>query len=262
VNVEKKIFMIFVVALLLTICSCTSTDESVEADIVNLAEEESSLNSEEVIIHDETEALDDELSGEDLSDGTGKDIVDLSEAETDTDFFHYSMDTIEQTLTQDAYLRQVYSAYWIANQGDNIVPLLDDLLDKHAGNELFYSFGVYWALGQIGSSKAEQLLLNHENDDYAILALKALRARKKAYNPDNIGVIYDSSKMYAEPRMDSKIVGTVEMGDIVFYLESYIENENEPGPRGGYVVYDYFEIANTGLKGYVIRRADDFSPTM
>lgn len=174
---------------------------------------------------------------------------------------YFTMENIEEHIF-GGYEYSVYSGYWLGEQGESIVPYLDGLLEnddnynRHFGN---FPQNIFWALGRIGGDKAEAVLLKHvDGFESAQLALKGLRARKYGYDTDRIGVIMITKDIYAEPNLDSEIIGTALTGDLVFLLEPYIKNGNEVGPRGGCTVYDYFEMAESGIKGYIMRYGHDF----
>ncbi len=188
---------------------------------------------------------------------SASDIKNNEEFEQQVEVSEEIAEIIEQI--DRGYFESMYAAYWLLEQGEDIVPYLDQVLSIYDWPEIYgaYPLNVYWALGHIGGDEAEQVLLKHASEDEdAGLALKGLRSRK--HNP-NKGIMSFDSEVMSQPRIESEALDSVNRGDTIIILDSFIVNEEEIGPRGGYAIYDYIKVVDTNIDGYVQRIGVDFS---
>ena len=66
--------------------------------------------------------------------------------------------------------------------------------------------------------------------------------------------------LYKAASYDSDEIALIDEGQSIIVLQKHIVNENEMGGRGGPAVFDYVEIPDNNIKGYIQRAGDDFPP--
>lgn len=180
--------------------------------------------------------------------------------------------TVEQAearLVRNGYSETLDGAYWAAEKGPSIVPVLEHLLAKKSqyqkelrGATGAFPFNVYWALAHIPSAQALLVLQRQTDPEDRILcrlAIKGfeLRKRKKA---SSFGVVGDSCPLLATASMKSKLMANLPAGTEVRILKERVANLKELGARGGPAVYDQVLVLSTRARGFIPRKGDDFSP--
>ncbi len=246
--------------------SLAKEEEAVDGDNikgVDIQDPDNDYHENQVVEHGDNEYVDDNNLDNEGSASQEKEEPAVSDIDYNDD--PEQQDEVSEEVAEIidqlnvSYGESVHAAYWLLEQGKEIVPYLDQILGMYDWQEIHgaYPFNVYWALGHIGGVEAEQVLLKHATEDEdAELALKGLRSRE--HNP-NKGIMSFDSEVMSKPRIESEILGFVNRGDTIIILDSFIVNEEEVGPRGGYAVYDYIKVVDTNIDGYVQRIGVDFS---
>jgi hypothetical protein len=176
---------------------------------------------------------------------------------------------VEQRLVRGGYGTTLDAAHWAVQQGEAIVPLLQEMLKRRQlyekqleGATGAYPFNVVWALGQISSPAALAVLETYyaqSKDDTAGLAIKAVRLRQ-AKGSRAFGVLLSDKNLYAQPSLEAKVVKELRGGQEIMIIKARIVNPKEEGPRGGPAIFDQVEVAPTGEQGFVERAGDGFPP--
>jgi len=184
-----------------------------------------------------------------------------------------SLKEVEERMVKGGYLDTLYEAYWAAEQGEVILPILEEMLyqpqkyqkGSFAGTSA-YPFNVIWALAHINSTRSPQILMKFSswttqkfNKDVARLAIKGFRLRctqkSRAY-----GVLVRAEvKLLKCPDEKAQVLKLLKSGQSVRILKSYVVNKKEEGPRGGPAVYDYIELIPQKKRGYIQRLGGDFT---
>jgi hypothetical protein len=179
-----------------------------------------------------------------------------------------SLPEVENRLVRGGYLDTLYAAQWAVAQGEAVIPLLSDLLDKgeqyrqEGGSTGAFPFNVLWALAHLSSSRARQALEKYfeaTHDPTAALALKGWRLRNNEQSP-RFGVLLSEGALLEAPREKAQVVKKLKAGQQVKIMQEKIVSPKEVGPRGGPQLYDRVELVPSAEQGYIPRAGDDFSP--
>jgi hypothetical protein len=179
-----------------------------------------------------------------------------------------SLTQVENRLVRGGYLDTLYAAQWAVAQGEAVIPLLSELLDKgeqyrqEGGVTGAFPFNVLWALAHLPSSRARQALERYyeaSQDPTAALALKGWRLRYNEQSP-RFGVLLNAGALLENPREKAQVVKKLKAGQQVKILQERIVNPKEVGPRGGPQLYDRVELVPSAERGYIPRAGDDFAP--
>jgi hypothetical protein len=178
---------------------------------------------------------------------------------------------VENRMVRGGYLDTLYAAQWAVAQGEAVIPLLGQMLDKgeqyqeeEGGAIGAFPFNVLWALAHIPSSKALNALEKYHEatkDPTAALAIQGWRLRSNEQSP-RFGVLSNDGALLENPREQAQVVKKIKAGQKVKILQEKIVNPKEVGPRGGAQYYDRVELLPSGEPGYLPRAGDDFSPFM
>jgi hypothetical protein len=182
-----------------------------------------------------------------------------------------TLEEVENRLVQGGYLETLQNAPWAAEQGEAIVPLLGQMLQKRQAYEEelggatgAFPFDALWALGQIPQPSALQVLEKYaaaSHDPGAALAIKGWKLRAQEKGP-GYGVLTNAAPLLAEPAAQARVVKKLQAGQPVKIERTMITNPHEAGPRGGPANYDQVQLIPGGEQGYILRAGDDFSPFM
>jgi hypothetical protein len=178
---------------------------------------------------------------------------------------------VEKRLVRGGYLDTLFAAQWAVAQGEAVIPLLDQMLEKgpqyreeEGGAVGAYPFNVLWALAHVPSSRSRQVLEKYQEaskDPVAALALKGWWLR---YFEQSVrfGVLINDGSLLERPEEKALVVKRIKSGQKVKILQEKIANPREVGPRGGAQYYDRVELFPSGEPGYIARGGDDFTPFM
>lgn len=142
----------------------------------------------------------------------------------------------------------ISEAYWVIEQGDAILPVIDQLLGESYPADLIdtYQFSPMFALSQFNGPAVKEVLRRHKGQ----LALATIEARE--VNPA-YRVIYSECSLLQSQSYTSPIITQIPEGETVLLLQERVENPNEEGPMGGSSFYDYVQIVSTGKTGFTPR---------
>ncbi len=178
---------------------------------------------------------------------------------------------VEKRLVRGGYLDTLFAAHWAAAQGEAVIPLLAQMLDKQQqyreeerGAVGAFPFNVFWALAHIPSSGSLKVLEKYyaaTKDPTAALAIKGWRLRLNEQSP-RYGVLTNDGFLLERPEEKAQVVKKIKSGQQVKVLQEKIANPREVGPRGGAVYYDRVELLPSAEQGYIPRAGDDFTPFM
>jgi hypothetical protein len=178
---------------------------------------------------------------------------------------------VETRLVRGGYLDTLFAAQWAVAQGEAVIPLLAQLLEKgqqyqeeEGGAVGAYPFNVLWALAHIPNSRSFQVLEKYQGatqDPTAALALQGWRLRLNEQST-RFGVLVNDGALLERPEEKALVVKKIKSGQKVKILQEMIANPKEVGPRGGAVYYDRVELQPSAEQGYIPRAGDDFSPFM
>lgn len=182
-----------------------------------------------------------------------------------------TLEGLENRMVRGGYLDTLYTAQWAVRQGEAVVPLLAQMLEKgrqyqeeEGGAVGAYPFNVLWALAHIPGSKSLAVLEKHHaatKDPVAALALKGWWLRRHEDSP-RFGVLINDGGLLERPAEKARVVKQVKSGQKVKILQEMIANPRETGPRGGAGYYDRVELVPSAEQGFIPRGGDDFSPFM
>ncbi len=188
-----------------------------------------------------------------------------------------SLKEVEGRMAKGGYLDTLYASYWAAEQGEAIIPILEEMLykPKKYQKEPFaatsaYPFNVIWALAHIDSNHSLKILMKFSgwttdklNKDVAELAIKGFQLRRTKQSKvarARYGVLVRAeAKLLGQPSESAQVLKLLKSGQSVEVLKPYLENEKEEGPRGGPAVFDYIELIPEGERGYIQRFGGDFT---
>ncbi|MBM4283918.1 MAG: hypothetical protein FJ128_01535 [Deltaproteobacteria bacterium] len=176
---------------------------------------------------------------------------------------------VEQRLVRGGYGATLNAAHWAVQQGEAIVPLLAQLLERRqiyeqqlGGATGAYPFNAVWALGQLSSPAALGVLERYfakTRDDTAGLAIKAVKLRRTKQSRA-FAVLLSDKTLYAQASLEAKAVKDLQGGQEIRIIKAGIVNPKEEGPRGGPAMFDQVEVVPTGEQGFVERAGDGFPP--
>jgi hypothetical protein len=184
---------------------------------------------------------------------------------------------VEERMIKGGYLDTLQASYWAAEQGEAIIPILEEMLykqPKYQNGSLTatsaYPFNVIWALAHINSNRSLKVLVKFSvwttdkfNKDNAKLAIKGFRLRRTQQSKEarmQYGVLVRAeAKLLRRPSESAEVTKFLKSGQSVRILKSYLENRKEEGPRGGPVVFDFVELIPQGDRGYIQRFGGDFT---
>ncbi len=160
----------------------------------------------------------------------------------------YSMMDLRNRLQMNGSSESISEAYWVIEQGDAILPALDQLLSEPVPADATgaYPFNVMFALSQFNGTAVKDVLKKHDGQ----LALKAVEAREA--NPA-YRVVYSECSLFQSQSYTSPVIMQIKEGETVLLLKERVENPNEEGPMGGSSFYDYVQIISTGQTGFTPR---------
>jgi hypothetical protein len=182
-----------------------------------------------------------------------------------------TLELAESQLVFGGYTETLLNAYWAVDQGEAIVPLLGEMLQKRraydeelGGATGAFPFNVLWALAHIPQPSALKVLEKYSavsHDPTAALAITGwqLRAREQGRH---YGVLTNNAPLLEKPEGKACVVKELKAGQPVQVVRQMINNPGEQGPRGGPANYDQVELIPGGEQGYIQRAGDDFSPFM
>jgi hypothetical protein len=178
---------------------------------------------------------------------------------------------VENRMVRGGYLDTLFAAHWAVAQGEAVIPLLAQMLDKgeqyreeEGGAIGAFPFNVLWALAHIPGSQARQALEKYQEatqDPTAALAIQGWRLRLNEQS-SRFGVLINDGALLEHPREKAQVVKQIKAGQKVKILQEKIVNPKEVGPRGGAQYYDRVELWPSSEQGYIPRSGDDFSPFM
>jgi hypothetical protein len=178
---------------------------------------------------------------------------------------------VENQLVRGSYTETLLNAPWAVDQGEAIVPLLGQMLQKHkaydqdlGGATGAFPFNALWALGHIPQASALQVLEKYSaasHDPSAALAIKGWKLRAQKKGP-GYGVLSNDAPLLSKPAGNSPVVKQLKAGQAVKIEHEMITSPGEEGPRGGPAHYDQVKLLPGGEQGYIARAGDDFSPLM
>lgn len=160
----------------------------------------------------------------------------------------YSVMDLRNRLQMNGSTESISEAYWVIEQGDAILPAIDQLLSEPVPADATgaYPFNMMFALSQFNGPAVKDVLKKHDGQ----LALKAVEARE--VNPA-YRVIYSECSLLQSQFYTSPIITQIPEGETVLLLQERVENPNEEGPMGGSSFYDYVQIVSTGQTGFTAR---------
>ena len=188
-----------------------------------------------------------------------------------------SLKEVEGRMINGGYLDTLYASYWAAEQGEVIIPILEEMLFKQpkyqkesSAATSAYPFNVIWALAHIDSSRSLKILMkysgwttNNFDKDVTELAIKGFQLRRTQQSKvarARYGVLVRAeAKLLEQPSESAPVLKLVKSGQRVKVLRPYLENEKEEGPRSGPAVFDYIELIPEGGRGYIQRLGGDFT---
>ena len=191
--------------------------------------------------------------------------------------YDLSLKEVEGRMAKGGYLDTLWASYWAAEQGEAIVPILEEMLKKPQKyqKEPFaatsaYPFNVIWALAHIDSNRSLKILMKFSdwtmdklNKDVTELAIKGFqlrRTQKSKVARERYGVLVRAkAKLLEQPSEGAPVLKLLKSGQRVKVLKPYLENQKEEGPRGGPAVFDYVELIPQGDRGYIQRFGGDFT---
>ena len=176
---------------------------------------------------------------------------------------------VEKRLVRGGYLDTLFAAQWAAAQGEPVIPLLAQMLEKgpqyqeeEGGAVGAYPFNVLWALAHIPDSRSFQVLEKYydaSKDPTAARAIEGWRLRRNEQSP-RFGVLVNDGALLERPEEKALVVKRIKAGQKVKILQEMIANPKEVGPRGGAAYYDRVELLPSAEQGYLPRAGDDFTP--
>jgi hypothetical protein len=182
-----------------------------------------------------------------------------------------TLEELENRLVRGGYTETLWNAPWAVEQGEAIVPLLGQMLQKRkaydeelGGATGAFPFDVVWTLGHIPQPSALRVLEKYaaaSHDPGAALAIKAWKLRAQEKGP-GYGVLTNDAPLLSIPATQAQVVKELKAGQAVKIIRAAITIPGEEGPRGGPAQYDQVELLPGGEKGYISRAGDDFSPFM
>jgi hypothetical protein len=188
---------------------------------------------------------------------------------------HHSRRALEREsvehLVNNGYYFSIHEAYWAADQGPDIIPVLADMLPRHDeyfnrfGTTAAFPFNAIWALGEMKNPRALRVLKHYyarTHDRDAAEAIQAFELRRRHSFSWRYGVLSDDKELSSGPSQKSPIVAHLKEGEPIKALKDHIENRKELDARNGYALYDYVRSLRTGRTGYIVRASDDFVPWM
>ncbi|MFI5331186.1 MAG: hypothetical protein ACHQ2F_09155 [Desulfobaccales bacterium] len=175
----------------------------------------------------------------------------------------------EKRLVRGGYLDTLMAADWAVSQGEAIVPLLGQMLEKRqkydrelGGATGAFPFNALWALGHIPKQVALQALEKYfasSHDPTAALAIQGWQLRSTMQS-SRYGVLTNETPLLEKPRENARVVKELKAGQQVKIVREKLTSPGEEGPRGGPAYYERVELIPTGEEGYISRAGDDFSP--
>lgn len=187
--------------------------------------------------------------------------------------FGLSLPEVEGRMVKGGYLETLYAAYWAAEQGEEIVPILEELLFRQQKYEKepytaigAYPFNVMWALAHIDSNRSLKSLKQYSrwtkdgfHKNLAGLAIKGFQLRQTKHSKAYGVLVRSEAKLFERPSERARVFKLLKYGQSVRVLKLYIVDKKEEGPRGGPAVFDYVELIPQGERGYVQRVGGDFT---
>ncbi len=181
---------------------------------------------------------------------------------------------VEGRMAKGGYLDTLYAAYWAAEQGEAIIPLLKGMLyqpEKYQKEPFAatsaYPFNVIWALAHIDADRSLKILTGYSawttealNKNVARLAIQGFQLRRAKQNKDYGVVVRAEGKLLERPSESALVLKLLKSGQSVRVLKPYLINPKEEGPRGGPAVFDDIELIPQGERGYLQRLGGDFTP--
>ena len=178
---------------------------------------------------------------------------------------------VENRMVRGGYLDTLFAAHWAVAQGEAVIPLLAQMLDKgeqyreeEGGAIGAFPFNVLWALAHIPSSQARHALEKYQEatqDPTAALAIQGWRLRLREQS-SRFGVLINDGSLLENPGEKAQVVKKIKAGQKVKILQEKIANPKEVGARGGAQYYDRVELFPSSEQGYIPQGGDDFSPFM
>ena len=187
--------------------------------------------------------------------------------------YDLSLKEVEGRMVKGGYLDTLYASYWAAEQGEAIIPILEEMLYKQQKyqKEPFsatsaYPFNVIWALAHIDSNRSLKILMKFSgwttknfNKDVAGLAIKGFQLRRTKQSKVYGVLVRAEAKLLERPSESARVLKLLKSGQSVRVLKPYLENKKEEGPRSGPAVFDYIELIPEGGRGYIQRLGGDFT---
>lgn len=155
---------------------------------------------------------------------------------------------------------QVHGIYYIGSfqweaLGRRGIPYLLDLLNHPCDTVRAYTA---ISLGRIGlNGNVVNALSNLLNDpqeyirNTARVAIKRINLLTRWSR--RVHVTISINRLYSEPNLESSSITLPEGTEVISLVWAIPSPTNEEGPRGGFQVYDYVQVINTGQKGYLPR---------
>jgi hypothetical protein len=181
-----------------------------------------------------------------------------------------SLGEVENRLVRGGYLETLLNAHWAVEQGEAIVPLLVQMLNKRraydkelGGATGAFPFNALWALGHIPQPSALQVLEKYAAaslDPSAALAIQGWKLR--AAKGPSYGILTNDGPLLEKPEEKARVLKELKAGQPVKIERARLTSPGEEGPRGGPAYYDRVELIPSGETGYISRAGDDFSPFM
>lgn len=187
--------------------------------------------------------------------------------------YDLSLKEVEGRMIQGGYLDTLWASYWASEQGEAIIPILEEMLFKPRKYQAesfaaasAYPFNVIWALAHIDSNRSLKILMkfsvwttNLFNKDVTELAIKGFQLRRGKQSTFYGVLVRAETKLLERPSESAPVVKLLKSGQSVRVLKPYLENQKEEGPRGGPAVFDYIELIPQGDRGYIQRFGGDFT---
>ncbi|MGE5604418.1 MAG: hypothetical protein ACM3YE_01845 [Bacteroidota bacterium] len=153
--------------------------------------------------------------------------------------FDLSLKEVEKKMAQGGYLDTLYASYWAADQGEAIIPILEEMLyqPKKYQTEPFeatsaYPFNVIWALAHIDSNRSLKILIRFSgwttkifNKDVAGLAIKGFQLRRTKQSKIYGVLVRTQAKLLERPSESALVLKLLQSGQSVRVLKPHLENQ-------------------------------------
>lgn len=172
---------------------------------------------------------------------------------------------VQRRLIGGRYRQNLHAAHWAAGQGAKIVRHLERMIDEQysydAENDpegTAFPLNALWALAHIQTPLALRVMEKYyqrSKDERAGLAIKSFKLRREMKSKE-YGVVINSSTLQTRADPEAEAIKEITGGQEVKVLREGIKyvlgNET--------LTYDYVELTETGQRGYIQRRAHNFTP--